>query len=52
MKQKNLIKNLYEACFNNDANRIKQLKSKEFQKIFRRKQEGKTFDTRWTIVQI
>lgn len=52
MKQKNLVKNLYEACFNHDVDKIKQLRSKEFQKIFKRKQEGKTFDTRWTVVRI
>jgi len=52
MKQKNLIKKLYQACIVNEVETLKELRQKEFQKIFKHKDEGKTFNTKWTVVKI
>ena len=52
MKQKNLIKKLSQACIVNDVKTLKELRQKEFQKIVKHKDEGKTFNTKWTVVKI
>jgi hypothetical protein len=52
MKQKKLVKQLYRACFDHDAEKINQLRKAEFKKIFRHKADGKTFDAKWCLVRI
>ena len=52
MKQSKLVHRLYEACFDHDAKKMAELREKEFQKIFKRRAEGKSFTTKWTVVRI
>ena len=52
MKQRKLIHKVYEACFDQDTERLAQLREKEFAKILKRRAEGKKFDAKWTVLRI
>jgi hypothetical protein len=52
MKQKELLKELYKACFDHDAEKIAKLRAEEYRKILKRRAEGKAFTTEWVIVRI
>ena len=52
MKQSKLVRKIYEACVNHDAEKQHELRKKEFAKIFKHKNKGKLFTTKWTLVQL
>ncbi len=52
MKQKQLIQEVYKACFDHDAEKLAELRKIEFQKIFKRRAEGKPFTPLWTTVRV
>ena len=52
MKQKKLLKELYQACVRHDVEKQKELYLKELHKIFKHRAEGKSFGPKWTAVRI
>jgi hypothetical protein len=52
MKQSKLIRKVYKACVDRDAEKQLELRLKEFAKIIKHKAEGKPFTHKWTVVQI
>ena len=51
MKQKNLVKEMYKACLDHDRERQLELGQKEFQKVFKHKQDEKPFNVKWTVIR-
>lgn len=51
MKQRKLVEKVYKACLEHDQEKLRKLQEEEFRKIFKHKSEGKTFDTKWTVVR-
>ena len=52
MKQSKLVRKVYQACFDHDAEKQLELRKKEYAKILKHKAAGKTFDTKWTLVRV
>ncbi len=52
MRQKKLVRKLYQACVAHDQGRIEQLRREEFLKIFPRRVKGQLFTPRWTVVSV
>ncbi len=52
MKQKKLLKKLYQACLSHDVKAISELRKTEFAKILKHRAEGKPFTGKWSVVRI
>jgi hypothetical protein len=51
MKQKNLVKKMYQACLDHNVDLQRELRLKEYAKIFKRKESGKHFNSKWTVLR-
>jgi hypothetical protein len=52
MKQSKLVTKLYQACLDHNTEKQLELRKKEFAKIMKHKAQGKSFDTKWTLIQV
>ena len=53
MKQRKLLEEVYQACFDHDDKKLSELRRLEFQKIFKRRAEGKQVSTpKWTLIRL
>lgn len=51
MKQRRLVRELYQACLEHDAERQQELLKMEFKKIVKRRSQHRAFTGRWTVVR-
>ncbi len=51
MKQKQLVKEMYKACFEHDLEKQKELYLEELKKVFARRQKGKPFTAKWMVIR-
>jgi len=51
MKQKNLVKQMYQACLDNDTEAIIELRKKEFEKVVKHRDKKKAFNGKWTVIR-
>jgi len=49
MKQGELVRQMYQACLNRDAEGQRRLFQQEITKIIKRRQAGKRFNSKWTV---
>jgi hypothetical protein len=47
-----ITEKVYQACLDHDKDVLYELRLKEFAKIIKHKEQGKTFSPKWTIVRI
>ena len=52
MKQSKLVAKLYQACLDHNIEKQLELRKKEFAKILKHKAQGKSFDSKWTLVTV
>ena len=52
MKQKKLLKQLYQACVAHNVERLANLRTQEFAKIMKRRAQGRSFTGRWHVVSV
>ena len=51
MKQKNLVKELYQACVDHNVEKQQELLREELRKIIKRKEKGKKLGCKWTVIR-
>ena len=51
MKQKELVKQLYEACLEHDREKQLLLQIEEYAKVFKHKEKQKPFNPKWTVIR-
>lgn len=53
MKQTKLIREVYQACLEHNDQKLQELKKKEFVKIFKHRENGKSVvGTKWSVIKL